>query len=86
MEYDNNDTGSLWRNEDKDDQHPNWADYTGSGTIGGREYFINAWVKEVKKEGPNKGKKFFSISFKEKEQNYESQIPEPAPIDDSVPF
>jgi len=54
-------TGSLFKNnKKKTEKH---ADYTGSGNIGGNEYWINAWVKETKN-----GQKFFSFSFREKEQ------------------
>lgn len=54
------DSGSLFKNDRKEqDNHP---DYTGSCKVGGREYYISAWVKE----GRNGGKKFFSFSFKPK--------------------
>jgi len=39
-------TGSLLqKQQEKTEKH---ADYTGSGNIGGNEYWINAWVKETK--------------------------------------
>ena len=62
MEYDNTNKGSLFKNDRKEqDTH---ADYNGSINIEGNEYWINAWVKESKKDG----KKFFSLSVKPKDQ------------------
>ena len=52
-------SGALFRNDRKEaDNHP---DYTGNAMIDGKEYWINAWLKE------GNGKKFFSFSFKPKE-------------------
>lgn len=62
MEYDNTNKGSLFKNDRKElDTHP---DYNGSINVGGEEYWLNAWVKESKKDG----KKFFSLSVKLKDQ------------------
>jgi hypothetical protein len=62
MEYDNTNKGSLFKNDRKEqDSH---SDYNGSINIEGNEYWINAWVKESKKDG----KKFFSLSVKPKDQ------------------
>lgn len=62
MEYDNTNKGSLFKNDRKElDTHP---DYNGSINVGGEEYWLNAWVKESKKDG----KKFFSLSVKPKDQ------------------
>lgn len=52
-------SGALFKNDRKEqDNHP---DYTGQGMFEGKEFWINAWLKE----GP-KGK-YFSFSFKPKE-------------------
>jgi hypothetical protein len=62
MEYDNTNKGSLFKNDRKEqDTH---ADYNGSINIEGKEYWLNAWVKESKKDG----KKFFGLSAKSKDQ------------------
>ena len=53
-------SGALFKNQRKEaDSH---ADYTGNCMIDGKEYWINAWLKE----GANG--KFFSFSFRPKEQ------------------
>jgi hypothetical protein len=79
-------TGSLFRVEDrKSDTHP---EYSGSALIEGVEYFVDAWVNEVK-SGAKAGKKYFSFKFKPKQQSGGSsrQQTQSAPIDDSgVPF
>lgn len=55
----NDNSGTLSRNKDK--KEPNHADHRGSCMIEGKEYWINAWVKE------GKYGKFFSLSFREKQ-------------------
>lgn len=51
-------SGSLFRNDRKEKEtHP---DHTGTAKIGGREYYVSAWVKE------GKSGRFFSLSFKPK--------------------
>jgi hypothetical protein len=82
-------SGSLFRNDRKEeDNHP---DHTGTCNIDGKEYYINAWVKE----GRNGGKKFFSMSFKPKLARDRAVPPtggkrDPRPAEDdfsdSVPF
>jgi hypothetical protein len=59
-QYDNTNKGSLFKNDKKEQE--THADYNGSINIEGVEYWLNAWVKESKKDG----KKFFSLSVKEK--------------------
>ncbi len=62
MEYDNTNRGSLFKNDKKEqDSH---ADYNGSINIEGTEFWLNAWLKESKKDG----KKYFSLSVKPKQQ------------------
>lgn len=59
-QYDNTNRGSLFKNDKKEqDSH---ADYNGSINIEGKEFWLNAWVKESKKDG----RKFFSLSVKKK--------------------
>lgn len=63
MEYDNTNRGSLFKNDRKElDNHP---DYNGSINIDGKDYWLNGWIKESKKDG----KKFFSLSAKPKDQD-----------------
>lgn len=81
MAYEQRDnTGSLFRNDRKNNEKS--PDYTGSCLIGGREYWINGWVKESKN-----GKKFFSFAFKEKEERKADPAPtKSTDLDDDVPF
>ena len=59
-DYDNNNTGVLFRNERKEsERHP---DYNGSCEVNGVEMWISAWLKTSKT-----GKKFFSFAFNPKE-------------------
>lgn len=79
-DYDNTDTGVLFKNErKKSDKHP---DYTGSINIGGTEYWLSAWIKEGKKG------KFMSLAIgDEKEARHERTNPRQRDeIDDDIPF
>jgi hypothetical protein len=55
-------SGSLFRNE-RMREGKNDPTHTGSAIVSGIEYWISAWTKESQN-----GKKFFSFSFKPKEQ------------------
>jgi len=70
MEYDNSNSGVLFKNDRKEtERHP---DYTGTWTDGdGVEYWFSAWIKESKS-----GSKFMSLSARPK-----SEQPAPQPRD-----
>ena len=58
-DYDNNNTGALFKNDKKEtDRHP---DYNGSCEVNGVEMWMSAWIKTSKA-----GKKFMSFSFNPK--------------------
>jgi uncharacterized protein (DUF736 family) len=59
MEYDNNNRGSLFKNDRKDDAK--FPDYKGSINVDGTNYWLSAWIK-VSKDG----NKFMSLSVKNK--------------------
>jgi uncharacterized protein (DUF736 family) len=59
MEYDNNNRGSLFKNDRKDDAK--FPDYKGSINVEGIDYWLSAWIK-VSKDG----QKFMSLSIKNK--------------------
>lgn len=61
-EYSNENRWSLFRNERKSEEKD--PDYTGSLNVDGVEFFMDAWLKESKKDG----KKFFSGRIKKKER------------------
>ena len=77
MEYDNNNRGSLFKNDRKEtDKHPN---YKGSLNVAGTDYWISAWIKKSKE-----GSTFMSLSVEEKGKDNRKKIVE---IDDSeIPF
>lgn len=83
-EFDNDMRGVMFKNKDKNEDHPNWPNYNGSCEIEGKEYWLAAWVKTAKS-----GKKFLSIAFKPKEAKAtEGEVAEPdAEVDVSdMPF
>ena len=61
--YDNNNRGSIWRNEKKEtDTHP---DFTGSATINGVDMWVSAWKRkpDAKEKSPA-----LSFTFKAKDE------------------
>jgi hypothetical protein len=81
-EYDNTNKGSLFRNNKKEeDRHP---DFNGSINVEGTEYWLNAWIKESKKDGT----KFFSLSVKEKQDSprQSSALTRKSKVDEDLPF
>lgn len=77
-EYDNNNTGALFRNETKEE--PNHPDYRGSAEVGGEQFWLAAWLKTSKK-----GQKFMSLSFKPKEERRAEPVIHPN-TDVDLPF
>lgn len=86
-EYDNTNRGTLFKNKDK--QAETHADWNGRINVDGSEYYLNAWVKESKKDGS----KFLSLSVKPavaaaaaKKAPARKPAPAMADLDDEVPF
>ena len=62
--FDNTNSGVLFKNKNKKkDTH---ADYNGTINVNGKEYWLNAWIKEAGEKAENPGQKFFSLSVQEK--------------------
>lgn len=60
MSYDNNNSGALFKNDDKEsDRSP---DYKGSAEVDRTQFWVNAWIKTSKA-----GKKYMSLSFTPKQ-------------------
>jgi hypothetical protein len=79
--YDN--SGLLSRNDKKTE--PGHADHNGSCTIDGKEFWINAWIKE------KDGRKFFSLSFRPKQPKSQGgqsskEQQRTYTVDDDTPF
>lgn len=90
-EYDNTNTGALFKNNRR--TTPTQPEWNGNANIEGREFWVNAWVKESKKDGS----KFFSFSFRPKEEAAAPPRRTAAPparaaapahqdLDDEIPF
>lgn len=71
--------GTLGKNKRREkDTHP---EYAGQATIDGKDFWISAWVKTSSRDG----EKFFSLSFREKQERTRDVTPAEMP-DDDVPF
>lgn len=62
-EYDNTNSGVLFKNDEKTAANPKWADYKGTINVDGTEFWLSAWIKESNKDG----KKFMSLAIRPKE-------------------
>lgn len=88
MEYDNTNSGALFRNDRK--QNENQPDHTGSINVEGVDYWLSAWIK-TSKDGK---KKFFSLAVKPKDEGgFKSGQQAPSrsqqgvePMHDDIPF
>jgi hypothetical protein len=80
MAYDTSNSGTLGKNHRKEkDTHPS---HTGKCEIDGKAYWISAWVKDG-----NNNEKFFSLSFKLKDDQPARQAPaKNSGADDDIPF
>lgn len=82
-EYDNTNTGALFKNDKKGNDK--WPDYRGSINVNGEEFWLNAWLKTSKK-----GEKFMSLSLKPKDEQQakpaQQQSAATPPYDDDIPF
>jgi len=85
-DFDNTNSGALFKNEDKTSEKPNWPDYNGSIDADGKQYWLRAWIKKSSKSG----KTYMSLSLEPKD---EAQKPTPAQntgstdsFDDPPPF
>jgi uncharacterized protein (DUF736 family) len=79
MEYDNNNRGSLFKNDRKDDAK--FPDYKGSVNVEGVEYWLSAWIKLSKD-----GQKFMSLSIKNKNADASLQPKKKVVYEDDAPF
>ena len=80
MEYDNANSGVLFKNDRKEtERHP---DYTGTWTdADGVEHWFSAWLKESKS-----GTKFMSVSARPKQAPQPINAPADFSAEDDVPF
>lgn len=93
QQYDNTNRGVLFKNDDK--QSPKHADYRGSINVGGQEFWLDAWIQEIR-NGQKAGQKFMSLSIKPKmAQEHAGATRNPPPrndappqheLDDDIPF
>lgn len=75
MEYDNTNTGVLFKNESDNEKAPN---YKGKVNVDGREYQLAAWIRTAKS-----GSKFMSLKLSEMNENGSVK---PVPKDLDIPF
>jgi hypothetical protein len=71
-------SGGIWVNDRKSEEsHP---DRTGSALIGGREYWVNGWLRKTKD-----GKPYLSLAFKPKQES-SGDTSRKQNADDEIPF
>ena len=79
MDYDNTNSGVLFKNESDNDKAPT---YKGKINVDGKEYELAAWVREAKS---GKGK-FLSLKVQEPRQKADKKTATFDDIDSDVPF
>ncbi len=79
MDYDNTNTGTLFKNESDNEKAPQ---YKGKINVNGKEYELAAWVREAKS---GKGK-FFSLKVQEPYKKEEPKSAKFEDIEDDLPF
>ena len=79
MDYDNTNSGVLFKNESDNEKAPN---YKGKINVDGKEYELAAWIREAKS---GKGK-FMSLKVQEPRQKKPEPAKEIADMDDDVPW
>jgi uncharacterized protein (DUF736 family) len=69
--YDNTNTGAIFKNEKKADNHP---DYKGKVNVKGEEFEISGWIKTSKD-----GKSFLSLKIQEpyNKNSYDDLVQKP---------
>jgi uncharacterized protein (DUF736 family) len=88
MAYDNTNRGAIFKNEEK--QQDNHPDYKGSINVNGVDMWVSGWLKTSEKTG----KKFMSLSVKDKVEKAPQmpvkQASKPTSgfdaMDDDIPF
>jgi len=88
MQYDNSNSGVLFKNINKDKPGGNrkWPDYKGQAEVNGVQYWISSYINESKKDGS----KFMSLKFTRKdEEDLKPKKAQDKPVDDfndDIPF
>ena len=88
MEYDNNNSGVLFRNAKKDLDNPEdkKPDYTGQAEIDGTEYWLSGWKRTAKVTGNT----FISIKLQDKNDDFDNKQKTTAEVegktDEELPF
>lgn len=65
MEYDNTNTGLLSKNERKESE--THSDYKGSINVEGKEYWLDAFIKEGREGTKMEGKKYLRLKLRPKD-------------------
>lgn len=77
MEYDNTNTGVLFKNESDNEKAPA---YKGKINVDGKEYELAAWIREGKKG------KFMSLKVQEPRQKKPEPAKDLVAMDDDIPW
>lgn len=81
-DYDNNNTGVLFKNDRKESEKQ--PDYKGEAELDGTAYWMSAWIKKSTKTG----KPFMSFAFTPKQPQAKPDIPPLGDFNESadIPF
>jgi len=84
-DYDDTNRGAIWKNDEKTEANPTWADFKGSINVEGKEYWVSAWKR---KPGANPKAPALSIALtlKEAKPVAKPEPYDPQTDDDDIPW
>ena len=78
MQYDNTNSGVLFKNESENEKAPA---YKGKINVDGKDYELAAWIREGKS-----GQKFMSLKVQEPRQKKPEPAKDLVSMDDDIPW
>jgi hypothetical protein len=84
MQYEDTNTGAIFRNERKTtDKQP---DYRGTLDVNGEKFWVAGWIKTAGPLARTPGQKFLSLALTKQEEIHSKPASTATDFDDDIPF